>query len=226
MESLLLSFGSIKMDWYHAVLSIVLAFLLSSVIAVVYEKTFKGLSWSSSLVQSMILGSMVACLIMIAIGDNIARGIGIVGSLAIIRFRTNLRDPRDLIFLFASLGVGVSTGVQSYVTAIAGTIMFCIVAIILQVSRFGQRRNHDALVRFQVPANQVASRQVAEIIGRVPGHFALVTKRSIAQGDYMDYAYQVRFGNDKDCDHLLAELEAIEGLRGLVYVNEQTTVEV
>lgn len=226
MESLLMSFGSLKMEWYNAVIALVLAFLLASILAVVYEKTFRGLSWSSGLVQSMILGPMVACLIMIAIGDNVARGIGIVGSLAIIRFRTNLRDPRDLIFLFAALGIGVACGVRSYTTAVAGTVMFCVAAVVLQFTRFGQRRNHDGLVRFQVPAGPEASADVSKVFSSVSSHFALVSKRSVAQGDFMDFAYQVRFRRPEDCDRLLAELEKIGGLRGLVYVNEQTTVEV
>ena len=226
MESLLLSFGSVKLEWHNAVVSLLLAFLLSSLVALTYEKTFKGLSWSSNLLQTMVLGSMVAALIMIAIGDNIARGIGIVGSLAIIRFRTNLRDPRDLVFLFASLGVGVACGVQSYVTAVSGAVLFCLASLGLQATRFGQRRNHDGLVRFQAPSGPEASEKVAKIIGSIPNHFALVTKRSVAQGSMMDYAYQVRFADEGDCDRLLHELEKIEGIRGLVYMNQQTTVEV
>ena len=98
----LLNYGFEQIEWQITLLCFLLAFMLSSIIAIVYERTFQGLSYSRGLVQSMILGSLVSCLLMIAIGDNIARGIGIVGSLAIIRFRTNLRDPRDLIFLFAS----------------------------------------------------------------------------------------------------------------------------
>lgn len=226
MESLLLSFGSLKMEWYNAVIALGLSFLLASILAVVYEKTFRGLSWSSGLVQSMILGPMVSCLIMIAIGDNVARGIGIVGSLAIIRFRTNLRDPRDLIFLFAALGIGVACGVRSYTTAIAGTLLFCTAAVVLQFTRFGQRRNHDGMVRFQVPADPAASAAVAQVFRDMTAHFALVSKRSVSQGEYMDFAYQVRFRKPEDCDDLLVRLEGISGMKGLVYVNEQTTVEV
>ena len=99
----LLNYGFEQIEWQVALLSFLLAFILSSVIAMIYERTFQGLSYSRGLVQSMVLGSIVSCLLMIAIGDNIARGIGIVGSLAIIRFRTNLRDPRDLVFLLFHL---------------------------------------------------------------------------------------------------------------------------
>lgn len=226
MEGLLLSFGSIKVDWQHALLSLILAFLLASVIAVVYERTFKGLSFSANYVQALVLGPMVSCLIMIAIGDNVARGIGLVGSLAIIRFRTNLRDPRDLVFLFASLGIGVACGVQSYSTALAGALLFSLAALALQVSHFGQRRQFDGLLRFQLPAGGDASAKVVEILGRIPSHFALVSKRSQAQGEVMDFAYQVRFKNDTDGEKLIQELERVNGLRGLVYINEQTSVEV
>jgi len=226
MESLLLSFGSVKLEWHNILFSLLLAFLLSSLVAVVYEKTFRGLSWSRNLLQAMILGSLVSCLLMIAVGDNVARGIGIVGSLAIIRFRTNLRDPRDLVFLFAALGVGVASGVQSYTTAVVGGLMFCGVAVVLHLTDFGRHRSHDGMVRFQAPANSTTSAQVADIFSRIPRHFALVTRRSIAQGDMMDVAYQVTFASDDDCAALLNELEQVKDLTGLVYMNQQTTVEV
>jgi multidrug resistance efflux pump len=133
--------------------------------------------------QSMVLGSIITCLLMIAIGDNLARGIGIVGSLAIIRFRTNLRDPRDLVFLFAALGAGVACGVQSFIAATFGTLLFCAVAVIMQASQFGIRRKYDGLVRFQLPAGPAQAAQVAEIMQAIPRTFALVTLRDVSQGD-------------------------------------------
>jgi uncharacterized membrane protein YhiD involved in acid resistance len=225
MENLLLSFGTAKLEWNNALLSFLISFLCSSMVAVVYERTFQGLSWSRGLLQTMILGSMTASLIMIAIGDNVARGIGIVGSLAIIRFRTNLRDPRDLTFLFISMGVGVASGVQSYITAIIGTFFFCLIALGLHYTHFGQRRSCDGLVRFQVPADPASSEQVARIMKTVPSHFALVTMRSAAQGEVVDYAYQVRLAREGEQEILLGELEKVRGIRGLSYINQQTTVE-
>ncbi len=221
----ILNYGFEQLEWQAALLSFLLAFLLSSIIAVVYERTFQGLSYSRGLVQSMVLGSLVSCLLMIAIGDNIARGIGIVGSLAIIRFRTNLRDPRDLVFLFASLGVGVASGVRSYSTAVIGGLMFCLVVILLYISPFGTRRKHDGLVRFQVPSGTDAV-LVTNIMQKLTKHFVLVTMRDVAQGQAYDYAYQVKLFNPHDNETLIRELEQIKGIRGLTYMNQETTVEV
>ena len=222
----LLNYGFEQIEWQIALLSFLMAFVLSSAIAIFYERTFQGLSYSRGLVQSMILGSIVACLLMIAIGDNIARGIGIVGSLAIIRFRTNLRDPRDLVFLFASLGVGVASGVQSYATAIIGTIMFCLVVFVLYISPFGARRKHDGLVRFQIPAGPQAAAKVATIMQNYTKNFVLVTMRNVAQGQVVDYAYQVKLADPNDNLKLIQQLETIAGIRGITYTNQEATVEV
>jgi len=226
MDSLLLSFGTVRIEWQTALLSFMSAFVLSSILAFVYDKTFQGLSWSKGLLESMILGSLVSCLLMIAIGDNVARGIGIVGSLAIIRFRTNLRDPRDLVFLFASLGSGVACGVQSYGTAVTGTLIFSMAAALLRFSGFGQRRRTDGIIRFQIPQNENASNMVADILRRIPRHFILVTMRNVAQGDLVDCSYQIKLRRDSDVTLLISELDRVEGIRGLTYMNQQTTVEV
>lgn len=225
MESLLLSFGSVKLEWSHVVLSFLVSFLCSSLVATVYEKTYAGLSWSRGLLQTMILGSMTANLIMIAVGDNVARGIGIVGSLAIIRFRTNLRDPRDLVFLFSAMGIGVAAGVQSYLTAVLGAAFFCVAALGLHYTHFGDRRSHDGLVRFQVPVGASAAEQVMQVMTTIPAHFALVTMRTAAQGEIVDYSYQVRLHREGQQEQLVRALEQIRGIRGLAYINQQTTVE-
>lgn len=222
----LLNYGFEQLEWQVALMSFLMAFLLSSIIALTYERTFQGLSYSRGLVQSMVLGSIVSCLLMIAIGDNIARGIGIVGSLAIIRFRTNLRDPRDLVFLFAALGVGVAAGVQSYITAILGASIFCLIVFVLYISPFGARRKSDGLVRFQIPAGVQAIGQVTTIMQSNTRNFVLVTMRNVAQGQIVDYAYQVKLSDPDDNVRLIQQLEQIDGIRGLSYTNQEATVEV
>ena len=226
MDSLLLDFGTIKLHWQTVLLSLVFAFCLSSMVTIVYEKTFQGLSWSRGLMQSMVLGSIITCLLMIAIGDNVARGIGIVGSLAIIRFRTNLREPRDLVFLFAALGAGVACGVQSYAAAAFATALFCLIAIAMQSSSFGTRRKYDGLVRFQLPTGPTFAAQVARILQDIPRTFALVTMRNVAQGDLLDYTYQVKLAREADSARLIEALEGIEGMRGLTYMDHTSAVEV
>lgn len=226
MGELFSAFYTTNITWQTALFSFLVTFLLASVIAKVYEITYEGLSWSKSLTHSLVLGSQVTCLIMMAIGDNIARGIGIIGSLAIIRFRTNLRDPRDMVFIFAALGIGVAAGVQSYIIAIVGTAVFCLVALSLKLNNIGARRHNDGMVRFQLPANSEAVNRVSEVLRKGTKRFALVNMHDVAQGEFVDLTYQVTLMNSDGAEELLRLLGQIDEISGLRYISQQSNAEV
>ena len=83
-----------------AMTAIGLAFALAQLVSGVYILTFRGLSYSRSFVQGIPLGAIVTSMLMLAIGDSIAAGIGLAGGLSIVRFRTTMRDPRDMVFIY------------------------------------------------------------------------------------------------------------------------------
>jgi len=100
-----------------------------------------------------VLSSMIAATVMMAIGDSLARGLGILGALAIIRFRTRLRDPRNIIFIFASLAIGIASGVYGFVIAISGTLIFCLAAFVLYYSPYGRKIATESILIFSLAPN-------------------------------------------------------------------------
>jgi uncharacterized membrane protein YhiD involved in acid resistance len=150
------------------VYAMLFAFLLSVLVAFTYEKTSRDLFVPGNFLQAMILGSMAAATIMLSIGESLARGLGMIGALAIIHFRTNLRDPRNIIFMFASLAVGIACGVHGYNTAFMGTVAFCIVAFLLRWTPFSTAGHHQIIVlRFRLDAADDASEtQVLQLISQ------------------------------------------------------------
>ena len=112
--------GDIRVGWDIALAALVLSFVLSASIAWIYRATYEGLSYQRGFVQTLALGGPVAAMAMLAIGDDIARGLGLVGALTLIRFRATLKDTRDLVFAFASLAIGVACGVNSLGVAVLG----------------------------------------------------------------------------------------------------------
>ncbi|MGE5295234.1 MAG: DUF4956 domain-containing protein, partial [Solirubrobacterales bacterium] len=112
-------------------LSLLLAFVLGQVIAWVYYVTHSGLSYSRSYVQSLILITVVIAMVMSVIGNNIITAVGLMGALAIVRFRNVLKDTRDIVFVFASLVIGMACGSHRYLTAILGTTILSLIAIYL-----------------------------------------------------------------------------------------------
>ena len=131
--------------------TLLLAFVLSSIIGWTYERTFLGLSYSRNYVQALVLSSVVAATVMQAIGDNVGRGLGMLGALSIVRFRTSFKDPRDIMFIFAALGAGIGCGVYAWGAAVGGTLAFCVVAFLLSRTGLGTKHFFDGMLRFAMP---------------------------------------------------------------------------
>jgi uncharacterized membrane protein YhiD involved in acid resistance len=112
------------------------AFLLASVIAITHKLTFSADHYPKNFFQSLILGAVITTMVMMAIGDSLARGLGVFGAMAIIRFRTRIDDPRDVLFLFAALSTGLAIGVYGFSISFVGTVLFCLVAVLLHYSPF------------------------------------------------------------------------------------------
>jgi len=213
------------MGWHGAILSTVLAFVLAQIVAGVYIWTFRGLSYSRSLVQGIVMGSIVTCMLMMAIGNSIAAGIGIAGGLSVIRFRNTMRDPRDIIFIFTTLAAGIACGLQSYTAAIAGVAIFVVATVMLHWTAYGARKQFDGLVRFNAPVDSEIDIEVAQIMKKNCRRFTLVTLRQAAQGDYAERAYQISIPDPERHQHLVNALGIIQGVRDVTLMMQEPTME-
>lgn len=210
-------------------LSVLFANLLTAVLAGLvawtYGATFHGLSFSRNYVQSLILVALAASTVMQAVGDSVARGLGIMGALAVVRFRTTFTDPKDLVFLFAAIAAGLGCGIYAWTVSIAGTISFCLVAWVLFRADVGDQLAYDGMVRFAIEDAQAARAPLEEVLARELRHFALVTMREVAGGTRLDCAYQVKFRRGHDASQLLSGLASVPSLSGLHFMMQESTTE-
>jgi len=212
-------------SWRAALVSMLLAYVLCQAVATTYAATYRGLSYSRSMTQALVVAGIVAATLMLSMGNSVARGIGIVGTLALIRFRTNLRDPLDMIFVFASFGAGIASGTGSWATAIAGTAVFIVVVGVMRLSAFGSHRLYDGIVRLRLPVQSNADVALQKTLRGVCRHFALVTLREVRQGEHLEYAYHVALRDRDDEQKLVTELSAITGATGVALSMQEATVE-
>jgi len=211
--------------WITLIYSLVLSAILSGLVAWTYEQTFRGLSFSRNFVQAMILSSLVVATVMQAIGDNVARGLGMMGALAIVRFRTNIKDPKDLIFFFAALASGLACGVFAWTTAIAGTVVFCLVAFILWRVDTGAHLAFDGLLRFSLENEKTSGPELEKVLRANLRHFALISLREIHGGKSLDHSYQVKLRSNRRSGDLLRDLNALPGIAGLHFMMQEATTE-
>ena len=132
------------------VLSLLLSFGLSLAIAIVYKYLSRGVPQVRTFPQTLAVCGIVSAIIVLSVGNNIARGIGLVGALTVIRFRNNLQDPRDLIFAFAALATGVAAGAHAFVEALFGTMLFLVAAVLVSRPWFTRTQTFNAILSFQM----------------------------------------------------------------------------
>ncbi len=194
------------------------AFVLSSIIAVTHRLTFTGEHYPKNFFQSLILGSLVTAMVMMAIGDSLARGLGVFGAMAIIRFRTRIDDPRDVLFLFAALSTGLAVGVYGFTISFAGTLLFCAVAALLHISPFRSFTSPNMLFFNLADANDLPA--VIAIIEQYSAAHRLVTI-TVTKEKAIRYQYAITFHKEQEKDVLFNALTVVPGLsQPKITVNE------
>jgi uncharacterized membrane protein YhiD involved in acid resistance len=212
-------------SWQIALWSLTLAFVLSTLVAWVYELTYQGLSYSRTFVHSIALGGMLSAMVMLAIGNDIARGLGLMGALSVVRFRASLKEPRDLLFMFASLGLGVACGVQAYPVAAMGTVVFCLAAVYVGWSSFGARLHFDAVLRLVLPVDPAVATRLEKLLSEHCENHALLNLRDLG-GGAQEHSYQLKLSDPAARTTLLAEVSKLEGAQGITFLAQDRTVEV
>ena len=208
-------------------LSLLLAFVLGQVLAWVYYFTHSGLSYSRTFVQSLVLITVVVAVIMAVIGNNIITAFGLMGALAIIRFRNVIKDTRDIVFVFCTLVIGMASGSQRYSIAIVGTVVLSLITIYLHLTSFGSHRPHNGFLRFSFGSHIGPKHPVLAILKRFCGNFSLISAQDDSiSGSSVEYAYQLMIRNTRKNEQMLAELEKIEGIKHISLTMQEQLLEV
>jgi uncharacterized membrane protein YhiD involved in acid resistance len=188
---------------------LLLAFVLSTVIAFTYKWTYRGISYSGNFFQAMVLSSIATATVIMAVGNNVAVGFGIIGAIAIIRFRTRVNEPRNIIFIFASIGVGIAAGVYGYAIAVAGTLIFCAVAVMLNFSGLSKSDLFLYALSFSLSQEEI-TQEVLDFLERNCDSYNLMSI-----GDKVDserFEYQITLKDDIDHKDLYRNFRQIEGV--------------
>ena len=129
------------------VLSYLLAFSLAFLWATVYRKTHSGIAYTRSFYLTLIIISPTVAMIMMAIGSNIALSLGLVGALSIIRFRTVIKDTKDMTYLFMAIAIGLTAGANAWMIGVIGTgLMSLITVAMAKIGRDGTASSDYILI--------------------------------------------------------------------------------
>ena len=196
-------------------LRLLVAYLAGQAIGWFYGWSHGVLSYSQNLVQSLVLLSMVVCVIMGVVGDSLARAFGLAAALAIVRFRTPIKDTRDTTFLFLSVAVGMAAGAGQLSIALASTAVIGSTALYLHWTAFGTRNTEQGMLRFQFVGDDDGREAMAGILRRHCRTFQLTASRLARQGGPEELVYDVNLRKEQEGDRLVRELVATGHVQGV-----------
>lgn len=186
------------------VIAMAVSFALGLFIYIVYKKTFRGVMYSTSFGVSLMAMTLITTLIILAVTSNVILSLGMVGALSIVRFRTAVKEPLDIAFLFWAISAGIVTGAGLIPLAVIGSIIIGVVLVI-----FVNRKTNDTPYIAIISCTDARAEEKAMEIIKSNTKKQLVKSKSVTPNG-IEITVEVKLinGDTKMCN-VLAETEGI-----------------
>ena len=190
------------------VLALVFAILIGLIIYFVYKKTFNGVAYSHNFNMSLILMTLITTIIIFTITANPVLSLGMVGALSIIRFRTVVKDPVDLMYLFWAISMGIIIGAKQYVFALICVVIITIFCFIM-CKLNDKERLYLVIIRYDLAATEQIDKAIDEIKGKI-------RNRTVGKSGVETI---IAVNSTAITDHFVEKITAIEGVESAALVN-------
>lgn len=202
--------------------NILTALLCSMAIGWLYKKTYKGPGYSVAFVNSIILMAMITAMVILVIGNNLARAFGLVGAMSIIRFRTAVKDTLDIVYIFFALVIGMAAGAGYYKIAFLST--FVVGTVIFMLSRTGSKGagKADSLLQFAYSVNGNGHAGYLPVLRKYCRRHMVINTRALENEDTLELSFYVHLRSEQENDQLVRELRKVAGVsRVNLYFDEE-----
>ncbi len=230
MDELMKEIGNLQdysgmFSMWDVAIALCLSFVMSLLIAKVYKETHRGVSYSQSFTQTLILMSVVVALIMLIIGSNIARAFALVGALSIIRFRNAVKESRDVGFLFFAMAIGMSAGTRFFFLAIFSTLLICAFIVIVYRLDLFRMEIRERILMIQIPDDLDYEGSFRSVFERYFTDVNLISIETVERNEVNELIYSVTLRRELDPLELLAELRALNGNNRVSLIEGQQQVD-
>lgn len=179
---------------------LLMALIIGATIYIAYYYTSSRVSYNSNFNLSLVAMAIITTAIMAVITNNIALSLGMVGALSIIRFRTAVKDPRDAMFIFWSIMVGICCGVSQYIIAISSTIILFLFFLLAKAVK--EEKRYILVIRCKMDA--------MESVKSVTYRYFKDSRISVQNTtkEYAEFIYELKKFEKTESDEYLKELYA------------------
>lgn len=202
----------------EALVNLSVALFCGIIIGILYRITYRGVNYSSNYLIAIIMLTMITALVIMVIGNNLARAFGLVGAMSIIRFRTAIKDTQDIMFIFFALAIGLSCGASMYVIALIGTFFIGLTSWIAVLVNGENPKKTAYLLQIYSENSQQNSNEVENILFKYCNNVKLINIKTIGETSkkITEISYYISFKRGKNGTEMI---ESIKSLNGISKVN-------
>ena len=200
-----------SVSYVDIIVALVLAFAIGLFIFFVYKKTFSGVMYSSSFGVTLVALTMITTLVILAVTSNVVLSLGMVGALSIVRFRTAIKEPLDIAFLFWAIAVGIVLAAGMIPLALVGSIFIGVILLV-----FVNRKSHaNPYILSLSCENEEAEKEAAALAKANTAKLVIKSKTVSASG--IELNYEIRLKNS--ATDFVNTLSAVKGVKNAVLVS-------
>ena len=201
----MLAGGAESIAFSTAMTNLAVTTLIALFIWLIYKLTYSGVAYNRAFGMSIVMTAMVTAIIMMVIQSNLALSLGMVGALSIIRFRSAVKDPRDISYIFWSVAIGLAAGTGIHLLAMAGSLALGIFVLVFTL--LGHPRHSLMLI---LKGRGVDANEVRDQVRRLTGRARLRMQSMATNGT--EFIYDVRLKKDLSGEAVAKELSGIPGV--------------
>ncbi len=207
------------------IFNLILSFFLGLLISFVYKKTHKGMSYSQSFMVTNIFLSLIVCMVIMTIGNSISRAFALVGALSIIRFRTVIKDPKDIVFIFWSLATGMVCGTGQYFLAFASSLIITIVAYILHKSNYGSIYKSEFILQFRFEKTDDQEASYMKKLNNFCSVSTLLNSEPSGDNKSLKLTFDIVLKEEEDVNKFILDISGSKGVSEASIVAAQNDVD-
>ena len=155
-------------------------------------------------------------MVIMVIGNNLARAFALVGALSIIRFRTVVKDTKDTAFIFWSLAAGMASGTGSYFLAISGTAIISMIALVLYYTNYGSIFKSEFIIQFRSRNSAKNKKNYNKVFSEYCKSSTLLNAESSGDGQSLKLSFDIVLKENKTYDEFIQKLSKVSGLSEVV----------
>ncbi|OGE75280.1 MAG: hypothetical protein A3C85_03920 [Candidatus Doudnabacteria bacterium RIFCSPHIGHO2_02_FULL_48_21] len=209
----------------NILLNIACAFILSFLAALVYRATHRGLSYSQSFTISLtMIGFLIAAMVMV-IGGSLSLAFAGLGAMSLIRFRTAIKDVRDVVFVLLVVVIGFASGTGNYMLAAITAGAAMLVSFALYKTNFGSIRKYDYVLSFSAESARFSGEQLREIFKEFLKYDNLLNMVARDNGRVLDHSFNIKFINPSEIEKFAKRLAELSGVSEIDIISAKNDIE-